>query len=109
MDCRRFAMLLAGSIAAPGLPCGAAASAETTKTVVYSAIGGDLTLYSVDIEQASLVKRNTVSLPANVQYASPHPSKQYFYVVSSGGGPGIPSTQNFAHAFRIDPATGVLT
>src|SRR5437773_10293209 len=108
MDLRRFATLLAGSIAAPGLPWEQAASAET-KTVLYSRVGGDLTVYGVDIQEASLLKRNIVSLPANVQYAWPHPSKRYFYVVSSGGGPGVPSNQNFAHAFRIDPSTGVLT
>ena len=108
MDRRRFATLLAGSIAAPGLPWEQAASAET-RTVLYSSVGGDLTVYGVDIQEASLLKRNIVSLPANVQYAWPHPSKRYFYVVSSGGGPGVPSNQNFAHAFRIDPSTGVLT
>src|SRR3989441_2292493 len=63
----------------------------------------------MDVDEASLVKRNTVSLPANIQYAWPHPSRQYFYVVSSGGGPGVASDKNFANAFHIDPATGVLT
>jgi 6-phosphogluconolactonase len=50
-----------------------------------------------------------VTLPANIQYAWPHPSKQYVYIVSSVGGPGVASNQNFAHAFRIDPTTGALT
>jgi 6-phosphogluconolactonase (cycloisomerase 2 family) len=77
--------------------------------VFYSGVGGDLTLYGMDIDGALLVKRNTVTLPANIQYAWPHPSKQYVYIVSSGGGPGVASNQNFAHAFRIDPTTGVLT
>src|SRR6185369_2568176 len=45
----------------------------------------------------------------NVQYAWPHPSKKYFFVVSSDGGPGVIGTRHFAHAFRIDPVTGALT
>jgi 6-phosphogluconolactonase (cycloisomerase 2 family) len=108
MNRRTFATLLAGSIAAPRLSRGQGAGAKG-KTVLYSSVGGDLTLYSMDVDDASLVKRNTVTLPANIQYAWPHPSKQYFYIVSSGGGPGVASNQNFAHAFRIDPATGALT
>ncbi len=108
MDRRRFARLVAGSIAA-GRLSGKQADGASVKTVLYSAVGGDLTLYSMDVDEASLVKRNTVSLPANIQYAWPHPSRQYFYVVSSGGGPGVPSNENFAHAFRIDSATGALT
>jgi len=108
MDRRTFALLLAGSIAAPRLSWGQGAGAKG-KTVFYSGVGGDLTLYGMDIDGALLVKRNTVTLPANIQYAWPHPSKQYVYIVSSGGGPGVASNQNFAHAFRIDPTTGVLT
>ena len=108
MDRRTFAVLLAGSIAAPRLSWGQGAGAKG-KTVFYSGVGGDLTLYGMDIDGALLVKRNTVTLPANIQYAWPHPSKQHVYIVSSGGGPGVASNQNFAHAFRIDPTTGVLT
>jgi 6-phosphogluconolactonase len=108
MDRRTFATLLIGSIA---VPRGSRQPVEgvTAKTVFYSSVGGDLTLYSVDIDDASLVKRNAVTLPANIQYAWPHPSRQYLYVVSSGGGPGVASNENFAHAFRIDSATGMLT
>src|SRR5215467_11689564 len=108
MDRRTFATLLIGSIA---VPRGSRQPVEavTAKTVFYSSVGGDLTLYSVDIDDASLVKRNAVTLPANIQYAWPHPSTQYLYVVSSGGGPGVASNENFAHAFRIDAATGRLT
>src|SRR5437867_3877651 len=108
MDRRRFARLVAGSLAA-GRLSGQRANGARAKTVLYSSVGGDLTFYTVDSQEASLVKRNTVSLPANIQYAWPHPSRQYFYVVSSGGGPGVPSNENFAHAFRIDSATGALT
>src|SRR5437867_9956594 len=106
MDRRTFAMLLAGSIASRRV---SSAQATRHKTVFYSSVGGDLTLYEMDIDDATLVKRNTVTVPVNIQYAWPHPSKQYLYIVSSGGGPGVAINQNFAHAFRIDPATGAPT
>src|SRR5438552_17174911 len=108
MDRRRFARLIAGSLAA-GRLSGKQAEGASAKTALYSSVGGDLTLYSMDVDDASLVKRNTVTLPAIIQYAWPHPSRQYLYVVSSSGGPGVASNQNFAHAFRIDSATGALT
>jgi 6-phosphogluconolactonase len=108
VDRRTFVKLLGAGIATPGLPW-EQASGSKPKTVFYSAVGGDLTLYSMDIDAASLVKSDTLSLPANVQYAWLHPSRRYFYVVSSSGGPGVPSNENFAHAFRIDPGTGALT
>jgi 6-phosphogluconolactonase len=84
----------------------------TGRNVFYAAIGPELTLYGVDVDNAALVKHNTVSTPANVQYAWPHPSKRYFYVVSSNGGPGssgVAGDTHVASAFRIDPATGALT
>ena len=108
MDRRTFATLLVGSIAVPR-PSVKQLEGAKARTVFYSGVGGDLTLYSMDVDDASLVKRNTVTLPANIQYAWPHPSRQYLYVVSSSGGPGVASNQNFAHAFRIDSATGALT
>ena len=108
MNRRTFAMLLAGSLGARRLSWGQTPKAGR-KTFFYSSVGGDLTLYEIDIEAVSLAKRNTVIVPANIQYAWPHPSKPYLYIVSSVGGPGIPSNENFAHAFRIDPATGALT
>ena len=100
MDRRTFAMLL-GSIALPRF--------AERKTVFYSSVGGDFTLYSMDVDEATLLKLGTVQIPANIQYAWPHPLKRYLYIVSSVGGPGIPSKENFAHAFRIDPATGALS
>jgi 6-phosphogluconolactonase (cycloisomerase 2 family) len=108
MDRRTFATLLVGSIAVPR-PYWEQMPRARANTVFYSSVGGDLTLYSMDVDDASLVKRNTVTLPANIQYAWPHPSRQYLYVVSSVGGPGVASNENFAHAFRIDSTTGMLT
>ena len=80
-----------------------------SKTVLYTSVGPDLTLFDIDMADAVLVKRGTVTLPANIQYAWPHPSTRYFYVVSSDGGPGvIPGDTHLASAFRVDPGSGIL-
>jgi 6-phosphogluconolactonase len=107
IDRRTFATLLAGSAAAPLLP--PLAHAQAKKTVYYASVGGELTLYSMDVGAATLTKVNSITLPANIQYVWPHPNKQFLYIASSGGGPGVASNTNFSHAFKIDPNTGALT
>lgn len=109
IDRRAFATLLAGTAIASKASWGQPA---TGKTVYYASVGPDLTLYDLDVVAATLTKRGTVTLPANVQYAWPHPSRRYFYVASSNGGPGasgIVGDRHYANAFRIDPASGALT
>jgi 6-phosphogluconolactonase (cycloisomerase 2 family) len=54
-----------------------------------------------------------VTLPGNVQYAWPHPSRHYFYVAWSTGGPptaGVSSSggRHGVSAFTIDPVSGAL-
>src|SRR5438270_11088905 len=39
--------------------------------------------YVVDVEAGALVRRGTISLPANVHYAWPHASHGFLYVASS--------------------------
>src|SRR5215510_2868078 len=102
---RTFTALLAGTVAAPNR---AWSQQVTAKTVFYASIGPELTLFDVDVADVALQKRSTVTLPANVQYAWPHPSRRWLYVVSSNGGPGVPGDKHFANAFAIDPATGNL-
>jgi 6-phosphogluconolactonase (cycloisomerase 2 family) len=112
IDRRTFTTLLAGGIAGPSLSslsAGLSWGQGMKKTVFFSSVGPELTLYEIDVEGAALTKRNTVTLPANIQYAWRHPSKSFFYVVSSNGGPGVDGTRNFANAFRLDSATGALT
>ena len=105
---RAFAAMIASTFAASQSSWGQPA---TRKTVFYSAVGPDLTLYDMDLSAATLTRRNTVTLPANVQYAWPHPSSDFFYVVSSNGEPGGGAGGNthIATAFRIDPVSGALT
>src|SRR5436309_2792381 len=104
IDRRTLSTMLAGSVAMPQLAFG-----QAKKTVYYASVGGELTLYSMDVDGATLTKVNTITVPANIQYVWPHPNKQFLYIASSGGGPGQPSNVNFAHAFKIDPASGALT
>ena len=66
VDRRTFTALLVGGIAAPKASF---AQSSKAKNVFYAAVGPELTVYGVDVDNAALVKRNTVSTPANIQYA----------------------------------------
>jgi 6-phosphogluconolactonase len=105
---RTFLSLAAGSIAAPRF---AAAQQASRKVALYANVGADLTHYDVDVANAALIKRGTVTVPASVQYAWPHVSRRYLYVASSSSasGYGPTGTEHHITAFRIDPASGALT
>lgn len=77
-------------------------------TSLYSSVGEILTRYDVDVAGAALARNGSVTLPDNVQYAWPHPTRRYLYVASSNRGPNAPEGRHFLSAFRMDPATGVL-
>ena len=93
-----------------------ASTSAPARTVLYTAVGAELTQYDVDVNAATLIKRGSVRLPAAVQEAVQHPSRQYLYVVWSNGGPSnvpqgsiAPSgNQHGLTAFRIDPNSGSL-
>jgi 6-phosphogluconolactonase len=79
-------------------------------TALYSAVAGVLTRYEVDPDACTLTRRESLTLPENIQYAWPHPSSQYLYVTSSSGGSaslGIAGTEHYVRAFRVLPG-GVL-
>jgi len=78
------------------------------KTVYYASLGSELTLLDLDVEGAAVSRRTSVTLPANIQYAWPHPSRRYLYVVSSNGGPGVAGDRHYANALSIDPSSGTL-
>jgi len=54
-------------------------SRNESKTVYYASIGPELTLYDIDVDGAALIKRSTVTLPANIQYVWPHPARRTLY------------------------------
>jgi len=91
--------------------------AQISHAVLYASAGAVLTQYDVDAQAASLVKKGSVRLPANVQYVWQHPSRKYLYVAWSDGGAAaaavgstaVPSGKNHGvSAFRIDPSSGAL-
>lgn len=79
-----------------------------TKPVYYAAIGPELDVFDIDVEGAALARRSAIALPANVQYAWPHPSRRHLYVASSNGGPRVAGDRHFASALAMDPENGDL-
>ena len=81
---RTFLSLVASSLVAPEL-----ASGQTSgKVALYANVGAELTHYEVDVAGAALTKKETVTLPAGVQYAWPHASRRYLYVATSSSASG---------------------
>ncbi len=79
------------------------------RLALYAGLGPQLLHYDVDVKNIALIRLNdSVKLPANIQYACPHSSGRYFYVLSSNGGPGMAGNAHYVSAFRIDPESGVL-
>src|SRR5476649_2713061 len=105
---RAFLSIAAGSIAAPQL---ASAKPAHLKAALYANVGADLTRYDIDVAGAELIKRETVTLTAGVQYAWPHASRRYLYVASSSSASGYGKAGNEHHvtAYKIDPASGALS
>jgi 6-phosphogluconolactonase (cycloisomerase 2 family) len=60
----------------------------TDRTVLYQSVGAVLTQFDVDVEAASLTRRSSVTLPSNVQYLWPHPSRKFVYVSTSDAASG---------------------
>jgi 6-phosphogluconolactonase len=105
---RTLLSLAAGSVALPRL---SQAQPAAQKIALYANVGADLTHYDVDVVGAELVRRETVNLPAGVQYAWPHASRRYLYVATSSSAPsyGPQGTDHHVTALAIDPASGALT
>lgn len=80
------------------------------KLALYANLGPRLTHYDVDVDAATLTRRDTVTLPANVQYAWPHKNRRFLYVATSDGqsGMGAAGSRHHVSALRIDPESGAL-
>jgi len=105
---RTFLSLLAGSALSRHV---AFAQQRHSTLALYANVGPVLTHYEVDVERAELIKRDSVTVPARVQYCWPHRNRRYLYVASSDSAAAIVQTGNTHHvtAFRIDPGTGALS
>jgi 6-phosphogluconolactonase len=82
------------------------------RVALYASVGPELTHYDLDVEGATLTRRGTISLPANVHYCWPHASRRFLYVASSDSASGVGGFVGSNHhvtALRIDPATGALS
>src|SRR5829696_3186040 len=83
ISCRVFMSMTAATLAGPKLAAaqspapGPAAGSASGKVALYANVGADLTHYDVDVAGMSLTPRETVTLPASVQYAWPHASRRY--------------------------------
>jgi len=62
------------------------AQQKVRRTVLYAAIGAELSQYNVDLRSGALTRRASVVLPANVQEAWASASKTFLYVAWSNGG-----------------------
>jgi 6-phosphogluconolactonase (cycloisomerase 2 family) len=101
------------SFSGPRQRCQSSEEAESmkdaTRVALYVSSGATLFHYGVDVEAAALIRRGSLTLPAPVQYAWPHPRKPCLYVACSNGAPGVPGDMHRLVALRIDPANGALT
>jgi 6-phosphogluconolactonase len=78
---------------------------------LYAGVGPELTHYAVDVDNLTLLRRGTVTLPANLHYAWPHASRRYLYVATSdsaAGTGGFIGSRHHLGAWAIDPASGAL-
>src|SRR6476661_1690142 len=105
---RTFLSFLAGTAVAPHLAFG---QGRSPGLALYANVGPVLTHYDADLVNAELIQRDSVRLPAAVQYAWPHRDRRHFYVASSDNVPGNVQTgaEHHVTAFRIDPITGALS
>ena len=88
---------------------------RSPRTVLYAAVGEELSSYAVDTDAATLSKQSSVALPGFVQEAWASPVEPYLYVAWSNGGASYAGSGVDARgdrhgitAFRMDPATGAL-
>ena len=114
------AMVMLAAIAGQTRPSALAGQAAVARqaaapgrSVVYSSIGPELTIWDLDIDGATLTKRNTVALPGFITEATLHPSKKIIYITWGRfqGGFQIHAEphEHGMSAFLIDSATGTLT
>jgi len=83
---RRHVTTLLGAMPTVLLLGGEARAATTIP--FYASAGPKLTVSGLDVVAASLTPLGSITVPANIQYAWPHPSRKFLYVVASNTQPG---------------------
>jgi 6-phosphogluconolactonase len=84
---------------------------RSAKLAVYAAIGEELIAFGVDVDQATLTRQSSVTLPGFVQEAWASPSAPFLYVAWSNGGSSYTGSgvtpvgdKHGVTAFRVDPS-----
>src|SRR5262249_35549064 len=88
------------------------AQPASRKLVVYASVGPELAWYDADVAGATLERRGSVRLPANVQYVWPHANRGHLYATTSDSASGLGGFVGKMHhlsALRVDPASGALS
>jgi 6-phosphogluconolactonase len=109
MDRRAFNSALLSAAATSVIGSGTAAAGG--RTVFYQGVGDRLTQWDVDVDAATLTPRASVTLPSNIQYVWPHPSRKYLYVSTSDAASGNAPNPGKVHrlcVLRVD-ADGALS
>jgi 6-phosphogluconolactonase (cycloisomerase 2 family) len=106
MDRRTFNTALFGAAATSILGCATGGGMGAGgRTVLYQSVGNRLTRFDVDVEQATLTRADSITLPSNVQYVWPHPSRRFLYVSTSDAASGNAPNPGKVHrlcAVRVD-------
>ena len=109
MDRRAFNAALAGAAATSMLGCATGGSGSgASRAVFYQGVGAELTQWEVDVGNASLTRRTSITLPSNIQYVWPSPamaSRPYLYVTTSDAASGNAPNPGKVHrlcALRVD-------
>jgi len=113
------ALQIYAAVGLAAVPMIAAAVADSVgrpaRVALYASVGEELMAFSVDVEQATLTRQSSVTLPGFVQEAWASPSTPDLYVAWSNGGTSYAGTnvtpvgdKHGVTAFRVDPASGAL-
>ena len=79
-------------------------------TMLYGSVGPVLSWFECDPDAASLIRRGSITLPVEVQYAWPDRQRHVLYVCVSNGGPlGRVGDTHQLLALTIDRLSGALT
>jgi len=98
-------VLVAGTLKYPPAVLGAGPSEH-----LYASVGSVITQFDLDINNAELIARSSVTFPFGVQYAWPDPSHKVLYVAwARRSGVDGPLGEQGVTAVRIDPSSGALT
>ena len=112
MNRRTFNSVLLGATGTSLLGCASGGSGPGgRRTAFYQGVGDQLTHWDVDATSATLTRRGSITLPSNIQYVWPHPSRQFVYATTSDAASGNAPNPGKVHrlcAIRMD-ADGALS